>query len=233
MTRYILFFISLSLCLLATDTFGQYRNTELKGDHTVKIMGHIGPSEGGTGIAHQYYFRQSLGVQTHLDVVFPASGGYHYKDEYKLSGLGWRLAPELRYYTRRKARNNMTSFFWGLGPFIKYIQFDERTWERRYPSASISYQQLNITNYRNFALGLMGRGGIEAYIGKPQRIVFEASFAFGVAQNWVTTKGDTPNSDDRYTYNEPILSDNRNRGFYPDMDVRVGIGYRLFGKTHE
>lgn len=189
MMRSIPFFISVTLCLWAKATFGQFRNTELKGDHTFKIQGSATPYEGGAGISHQYYLTQHLGLQTNVDILFPSRNLYFYSEDYKLSGIGWRLLPEFRYYTNREERDNMTSFFLGGSPIIKYIQFGESAWERRFDDVTLtSYKQLYVANYRNFALGLMGRGGIEAYIGRAQRLVFEGSLGLGFTQNWVKIK---------------------------------------------
>ncbi len=190
------------------------------------------PYEWGLGGSYQLYTRQSMGVQVNLDAQFPEGYGQYDEAGEGVRGLGIRLNPEFRYYARRKARNNMTSFFMGIGPLVKTMRMQESEWRRQWAEfVSAPYSQLQITEYRNLSIGAMGRIGIEGYIGRAQRVVFEASYGFGLTKNRVRINGDEPSwgRSNGLFWIEDISVSNRRSGLYPYIDVRFGIGYRLFG----
>lgn len=224
--------VCLAAALTALAAHAQSRNTELAGDHTLLLHVNTNPYEWGLGGSYQLYSHQSVGIQTNLDVLFPEGYGLYDDEGEGIRGLGIRLNPEIRYYARRKARNNMTSFFMGIGPLFKAIRLHESQWRwHQNDFVSAPYSRLEISDFRNISVGAMGRVGIEGYIGRAQRVVFEASYGFGLTQNWVTVTGDEPQSSrpNDFLMIEEISVSNRRSGFYPYIDVRFGIGYRLFG----
>ncbi len=217
----------------AVAAWAQPRNTELMGDHTLKVHANTNPYEWGLGASYQLYTRQSTGIQANVDVLFPEGYGLYDGEGEGIRGAGIRLNPEWRYYMNRKARNNMTSFFVGAGPLIKTMWIHQAEWRwKQNDLVAGPYSRLDISTYRNISAGLMGRIGVEAYIGYAQRLVFEASYGFGLTQNWVRTTGDGPRLERQggvISLDELSVSNQRS-GFYPYIDMRCGLGYRLFSQ---
>lgn len=72
----------------------------------------------------------------------------------------------------------------------------------------------------------MARLGMEGYIGRSKKTVFEFSYGFGLTQNWVRKRGDLDVAPRRWFLDEISVS-NRNSGFLPYVDFRIAFGRRL------
>ena len=221
------------VCVASTvAALAQPRNTELMGDHTIKVQANTNPYEWGLGASYQVYTTQHTGIQANVDVLFPEEYDQYEEEGEQLRGFGVRLNPEWRYYTSRTARNNMTSFFIGAGPLLKTMRIQEAEWRlKQNDLVSGLYSRLDVSTYRNISAGVMGRIGMEGYIGHAQRLVFEVSYGFGITQNWVKTTGDGPRPRRNVLIPLDDLSvSNQRSGFYPYIDVRAGVGFRLFSQ---
>lgn len=202
--------------------------TSLKNSHTLKIHANVNPYEFGTTFSHQYYPSKNTGIQTNISLLFPVD--YSYDDEdYSISGIGYRINPEFRFYTGRRTTNRMASFFVGAGPMLKYFKKSKREWNSAFDSNTGNlYKKLDVSTFKNFSYGIMAIIGVEGFFDQAKRFTFEASYSLGLTQNRLKIDGDKP------TYNEDfILRDisvsNESEGLLPYVDFRLGIGYR-FGK---
>lgn len=225
MTRSLSLFIALVVFVVSNgDIVAQEQTHILDKQHVVKLHYSVSPHETGQGLSYQYYPDRRLGIQVNTDYLLPIEGYHVPEDEYQQSGYGFRLNPELRFYTGRNKGNQATSFFLAIGPVLKTFRLNEYKWSSTRLWETSSYQRANNTNYQNFSYGAMGRIGVEAYFGKQKKIVWETSLAMGHMENRIRIKGDTPHI--RREFFE-IGADNKdeNRNFY--IDFRLGIGYRL------
>lgn len=226
-SRYILLIGAIILNTIVV--FGQEQSEGLKYSHTIKIHGNANPYETGATLSHQYYLGKRTGIQTNISFLFPIDDSYNTTD-YAISGSGYRITPEFRFYPSRKHAHRTTSFFMGGGPILKSFQMREREWNQVFDkNTGTHYSQLSITKYDNLSYGMMAVIGIEGYFDKPKRFTFEASYSFGITSNRIKMTGDTAVGRNNFLF-EDISVSNRNDGVLPYVDFRFGIGYR-FGKN--
>lgn len=221
------------LCLLLCGLIAcaQYRNAVMKGGHTLKLHLPFNPNEIGLGASYQYYVEERLGLQFNVDMLYPVRLALFLRDNARLSGLGIRVAPELRYYATKVNRGNKARLLIGGGPMFKAIRVNERYWGARAGGEESSNASKPLLGtYKNKSFGLMGRIGAEVYPGDSGRWLIEGSLGLGVTYNQVKKYGDQIPFRDGFSFLEDISVSNRNSGILPYIDIRAAIGYRFFSR---
>lgn len=197
-----------------------------KGSATIKlnaIGGNI--AEGAYGVGYQYYFSDYAGFQLNLDILNIDRGFASASTE--IDGIGVRLMPEIRYYTYRSTKSNYVSFYWSAALMVKYNNAKISKWESTWDDNSGQAYEIFKSEINNvFALGFMPQIGIEAYLDKQRRFLIDGTFGLGFANNWIRTTRDTPIEKEWYLFG-PVASNNQYEGFYPYLNVKIALGYRI------